>query len=244
MEGWYKNDRRRFEVERRALSEACPLMQLIFAQPRFKLNDICKLKQEHAVAHGTHCLSFPDGGNEIEYKIAIVTPADYPKRYPDLVCNDRKLPIGNLNRHIMSDGQACLGVSADIGMRWTANLTIVDFLHDFVSPFLVWQAYFDAYGHPPWGERSHGDKGIFEFYAETIGVQEESSILGFMQLLSRKNNPKGHELCPCNSGKRLRDCHRDLVHELRRRLSWKNVNRDLDFVKKLEADANTSGLHS
>ena len=242
MMPWYKKDCKRFEDERQALSEACPLMQLIVAPQNFKLNEVSRLKHEHAVAHGTHCLSLPGTTNEIEYKIALVTPVDYPKRYPELVCNDRKLAIENLDRHIMSGGQACLGVSTDLGMRWTLNSTIVDFLRDFVSPFLAWQTYFDAYGHAPWGDRSHGVKGIFEFYAETIGVQPESSILAFMQLVVRKNNPKGHEPCPCRSGKRLRDCHRDLIYELRSRLPLNDVKKDLDFILQSRKPQTTSKM--
>ncbi|MBW2108907.1 MAG: SEC-C domain-containing protein [Deltaproteobacteria bacterium] len=51
-----------------------------------------------------------------------------------------------------------------------------------------------------------------------------------MGLLARKNRPKGHEPCPCNSGRKLRDCHRNLVYKLRQRLGWRDVRRDLDTL--------------
>lgn len=81
-----------------------------------------------------------------------------------LFCNDPKLPIGVIDRHIMIDGSACLGVYADIMIRWSLEPNIVNFLENFVAPFLVWQAYYDAHQKPPsWGERSHFAKGIIEY---------------------------------------------------------------------------------
>ena len=67
-------------------------------------------------------------------------------------------------------------------------------------------------------------------YAELLGRTSDPSIVGFMKLLARKNSPKGHERCPCNSGKRLRDCHRDLLHEARERVSWQDVAQDLRLL--------------
>lgn len=77
-----------------------------------------------------------------------------------MFCNDPKLPIGNIDHHIMKDGRACLGVHAEIGMRWKDGSTVEDFMEKLVAPFLAWQAYFDVYKQPPpWGELSHFAQG-------------------------------------------------------------------------------------
>ena len=100
-----------------------------------------------------------------------------------------------------------------------------------VAPFLAWQAYFDAFHKPPsWGERPHFGKGIHEFYAELLGIPNEADIIGFMKLLARKNQPKGHELCPCNSGNRLRNCHRELIIRARQQVDWWDVQQDLQDI--------------
>ena len=189
------------------------------------------MKRECAVAHGTYTLQVPDSCRQIEYGIALVLPKNYPKAAPLMFCNDPKLPIGNIDRHIMSDGRACLGVQAEIDMRWAFGSKIVDFLEELVAPFLAWQAYFDVHQQPPpWGERSHYKQGILEFYAELLGRPVDSSVIDFMRLLARKNRPKGHEHCPCNSGERLRNCHRDLLYEIRERVAWQGVEHDLAIL--------------
>jgi len=235
MAQWYESNRRRFREEREALASACPLLRLVVVGPVFKINSVCRLKHECAVVHGVYSLQIPNSCRQIEYEIVLVLPSNYPKASPRMFCNDTKLPIDNIDRHIMSDGRACLGVQADISMRWSPSSTIVDFLESFVAPFLAWQAYYDVYHKPPpWGERSHFAQGILESYAELLGRQADSSVVSFMSLLARKNRPKGHEPCPCNSGKRLRNCHRDLVYDARQRVAWQDVAHDLAVL--LRAD--------
>lgn len=232
MGNWYENNLRLFREERTALASAFPLLQLVVVGPEFKINSNFFLKHEAAVVIGTYNLIRPELTDEIEYKLALVFPNDYPKNCPVMYCDDPKLPIGNIDRHILKDGGACLGVKCEITMRWQANRTLMRFLKDFVEPFLVWQTYYDIFQKPPeWGERSHSVPGILEFYAELLKVPIDSNLVGFMKLLARKNLPKGHELCPCNSGRQLRTCHRELVYDARLKVPWIAVEHDLDVLK-------------
>ena len=97
--------------------------------------------------------------------------------------------------------------------------------------FLVWQAYYDAHQKPPpWGERSHFAEGVIEYYAELLGINMRQSVVEFMRLLARKNRPKGHEICPCGSGERLRNCHRELLYSTREKVKWQYVAKDLQTV--------------
>jgi len=236
MGQWYEGNRKLLREERKAVASACPLLRLVVVGPGFEINSLCRLKLECAVVHGIYNLHIPDLCRQIEYGIVLVLPSNYPKAAPRMFCNDPKLPIDNINRHIMSDGRACLGVQAEISMRWSLGSTIVDFLNELVAPFLVWQAYYDTNKKPPpWGERSHFAQGILEFYAELLGRSLDSSVIGFMRLLARKNRPKGHELCPCNSGRRLRNCHRDLLYKTRERVVWQDVAYDLEVLARADS---------
>ena len=233
MTQWYENNKRRFREERKALASHCPLMRLAVVGPVFRINSVSRTKKECAVAHGTYTLQIPDSCRQINYGIVLVLSNNYPQSAPKMYCNDPKLPIGNIDRHIMKDGYACLGVQAAIGKRWIAGSTLVEFIDDLIAPFLVWQSYYDEYEKPPpWGQLSHFHDGILEYYAELLRRPLDDSIIGFMRLLARKNRPKGHELCPCNSGKRLRDCHRDLLYNIREKVSWKDAEIDLAFLER------------
>jgi hypothetical protein len=220
-------------MERDKIAQAYPMLRMMIASTGFKVNNALHLWKESVVVHGSYEIQIPDTSDSISYGIVLVLPDNYPKEPPLLFCNDPRLPIGNLDRHILTYGLACLGVHADIGMRWPPGSTLVDFLNDLVAPFLIWQAYYEEYGEtPPWGERQHFEPGILEFYKELLDETEDELVMNFIRLLARKNTPKGHEPCPCGSGEKLRNCHKKLVLETRERLQWQYVLRDLKKLIK------------
>ncbi len=229
---WFKINPKLFHKEREGLLSSCPLLRLAVVGAGFRINRVCNSKIECAVVHGTYNLPIPDSGREIEYGIVLVLPPDYPRAIPRLFCNDPKLLIDNLDRHILSDGMACLGVHAEIRMHWPPGSTIVTFLDNLVAPFLAWQVYYDAYQEPPsWGGHPHFGNGIREFYAELFNISPNPDVIELMRLLARKNPPGGHEPCPCNSGKPLRNCHKDRFFQIRERLLWEDVKNYLILLE-------------
>lgn len=230
MSRWY-NNLQLFNMERDRIAQEYPMLRMIIASAGFRINSAIQLWKESVVVHGSYELQIPDSEDSEQFGIVLVLPDNYPKSPPMLFCNDPRLPIDELDRHILTYGQACLGIGADIGMRWPAGSTTADFLKDLVAPFLIWQAYYEVFGEPPpWGERKHFGPGILQFYKELLGETEDVTLINFIRLLARKNTPKGHEWCPCGSGKRLRNCHKNLVLETRQRLQWQYVQQDLDTL--------------
>lgn len=65
----------------------------------------------------------------------------------------------------------------------------------------------------PFGELSHGGKGIFENYKDLFNVVSTEQVLRLFKILVDKSY-KGHNPCPCNSGKVLRKCHGDILREI------------------------------
>jgi len=213
------------------LASVAPLLGMFIAGPGFRLNRVLSLKKKSVVVHGTYGNNISDSTEQIEYRICILLPERYRAQIPILFCNDPKLPIGDIDRHIMPDGSACLGVYSDIMTRWSMKPDIVNFLENFVASFLVWQAYYDAHQKPPpWGERPHYADGIIEYYAELVGMKKRLLVIEVMKLLARKKRPKGHEICPCGSGERLRNCHRELLYSIREQVDWEYVAVDLQTV--------------
>ena len=235
MGTWYQDNQRLYRQEMKTLAAACPFLRFAIVGPDFKINDAVCVKAECAVAHGTYGIQIPDTDRDIEYGIVIVFPNNYPRLPPGLFCNDPKLPIDVIDRHIMKNGSACLGVRAEVNKRWRSNPTIIYFVENLVAPFLAWQAYYDAFQKPsPWGERSHFTEGVIEYYAELLGMNKSLTVVEFMKLLARKNRPKGHEVCPCGSGNRLRNCHRELLYNTREKVAWQYVVKDLQAVLRDE----------
>ena len=156
----------------------------------------------------------------ISYSALLHIPTSYPDREPVLYCDAKEIPW-KLRRHVYenSNGVACLCGRCETRVHWPKGSDLTNFVTKLVHPYFVCQFYYDAYGKwPPTGERSHGKLGILETFVDLlteIRNPSENQIKGFLRLLARKNNPKGHEKCPCGSGKNLRLCHEKLIAHLR-----------------------------
>ena len=167
---------------------------------------------------------------DVGYSVNLLIPDRYPQEIPSQRCDPKEIPW-DIDRHVYpSIGTACLCVPSEYRWHWPHGSNLADFLKDLVQPFFVGQAYYQAHGRWPVGaERSHGREGAIEAYRDILSSLEpvtSEKIQRVMQLLVRKNHPKGHEPCPCGSGKRLRHCHRDLLAELRRQIDPRHAELD------------------
>lgn len=236
MAQWYKTNQRLFREEKKALDCKHPSLTLEVLGVGTPINKYVSLQREEAIVRGVYYLQVPDTTRQYGYLIALRLEEPYPKYPPVMYCNDPKLPI-EIDRHILKNGQACLGVTAEVRLKWSSAPQIVSFLDELVAPFLAWQVFFDAHGYPPgWGQRSHGKKGILEFYADILGLEVDANIAGFINLLARKNTPGGHEICPCESGRRLRNCHRDAVHAARQHVDWNDAKSDSLLLERQDSE--------
>ena len=217
MKPWFEQNPKLLQREKEVLASAYPTLEIAVRAEGCRLNSQAVLKKAAVVAQGVYSLRTKDGTVCVDYGLKLVYPPNYPRSHPVVYCDDPKLPIGILDRHILSNGQACLGVPTDIRRRWQQTPDIISFLDTIIAPFLAWQVHYDAFGSaPPWGERAHFGRGVIQYYAELLGLPETANIIDFMRLLARKNSPKGHEPCPCGSGKNIRTCnHRNLVETAR-----------------------------
>ena len=236
MRQWFDSNPEYFQKEKDAVAIEQPGMALEKAPKGTRVTPTHSLVCERAICRGKYLLRVPDSGRGYEYSVTVITSSAYPVEMPTLCCNDPKLPAGILDRHIMSDGMVCLGIGGELKRKWRPENGLVGFFRDYVTPFLAWQVYYDEFGHaPPSGQRSHGAKGIMEFYAEDLGLTELSCVPDFMKLLAKQERPGGHLLCPCGSGKKLRDCHGGTIWRARETLKWKHVQEDLSQLEKGKA---------
>lgn len=76
--------------------------------------------------------------------------------------------------------------------------------------YLYTYRYYEEYGIYPFGERSHGIMGDLEYIKELFNVKEWGQVFDIMHFIANFSY-RGHLLCPCGSGKRLRNCHGDIL---------------------------------
>ncbi len=173
-----------------------------------------------------------DSGKELDrYSVEIVLLADYPDAVPHVWETAGKIPR-NADHHINEGGEACLFIPDEQWRIYPPGTTFLEFLNGPVRNFFLGQSIFRRTAKWPFGQRDHGAVGIRKYYGELLGTDELAVILGYLECLSRPT-AKGHWPCPCKSGKRIRECHRDQINDLRVKIpsnvaekSWARLHSD------------------
>ena len=163
------------------------------------------------VVRGTYLL-FENGaianpaGPITDFEIEIVLSARYPNREPKVFEVGGRIPRCP-DRHVNNEGDCCVTVWEN-WLVCAEDHSFAAFMNGPLNEFFLGQYWFDKTGKWPFGERTHGPKGLEEAYADALGIAHKKKDLIYHLRLLSKDWPKGHWLCPCGSGKPLRHCHR------------------------------------
>jgi hypothetical protein len=211
---WHKTYPSRAEKIRTEVQEVYPNLHF------YPLN-------ERVVVRGT--LPIIDAGTELDrYSVEIVLLADYPTALPLVWETDGKIPR-NVDHHVSESGQACLFIPDERWKIYPPGTTFLQFLNGPVRNFFLGQSVFRRTGEWPFGQRRHRSAGILEYYGELLRTDDETVILCYLECLSRPTL-KGHWPCPCKSGKRVRDCHRHQIKDLREKIPCEFAKKSLRSV--------------
>lgn len=138
-----------------------------------------------------------------EYSIKILLPGDYPEIVPKAFETAGRIPR---DFHKFLDGSLCLGEPLAVKRKFLEEPSFLGYVKNCLIPYLYSFSYKCRYGQLPFGELSHGLIGIREHYLELFHLKDVQSLSGLIAILAQENY-RGHVLCPCGSGKRLRSCH-------------------------------------
>ena len=159
-----------------------------------------------------------------QYRLLVVFPPNYPEWIPDTFMLEPDVKH-IVERHIEINGRACLCLPHEIRSYFPGEIRFEAFVDRLLTPWLIGQAYYDEHDHwPPWLTREHGKKGILQGFSDLLAIKDLNAVERYARLLVRKNPAKGHELCPCGSGRKLRNCHSDLYHRCRESLPKEAIN--------------------
>lgn len=147
------------------------------------------------------------------YQIKAGITGGFPAEEPVVFEEGGRIPR-IADRHVFPDhGNCCLGVWEEWLLK-AQDHRFETFLTGPMHDYFVSQTYYEVRGEWPFGERSHGRLGIIEAYGDILGIYpNEGTITDYLHLLSRQKI-KGHALCPCGSGRRLRLCHNEDLQRL------------------------------
>ena len=133
--------------------------------------------------------------------------------------SEEKLPnVVDVGHHIMrdyphlySDRTLCLATETDIRFRYIQGFDLVDWMGTYVENYYYSYEYYQRYGVFPFGERGHGNKGVLETYQEIFNVNSTTTAKNVLDYIVSHKKYRGHHLCPCYSGKKIRDCHKEII---------------------------------
>lgn len=114
--------------------------------------------------------------------------------------------------HRYKDGGLCLETDTFIRKHFISGFNIVDWMTDFVETYFATYEFYKRFGEYPFGEREHGEQGIFGTYCQFFNEYDMTKVKKLMKYITY-NNYRGHKLCPCGSKIKLRECHGESIKE-------------------------------
>lgn len=164
------------------------------------------------------------------FDIEIVLPDEYPYAIPTVRETGNK--INKKYPHIYRDGQLCLGIEGEIMLRCDGAINLKFLIDAYIVPYLFSYRYYERYNEYPFGERSHGGIGILESYAEYFDLENLKNTYDFLRY-AISHQYRGHLPCPCNSSKKIRNCHGDILKRINESNSIKQILiKDLGIIDK------------
>ncbi|HSA05760.1 MAG TPA: SEC-C metal-binding domain-containing protein [Candidatus Gastranaerophilales bacterium] len=178
-----------------------------------------KKKEEEGTCIIRGNLSFDavyDNKNQIQdtFSIEIEIPADYPDKLPVVKETGGRIPLSMDNHIYTSIGKFCLGANFEVQDKFKKQPTLFGFIKNLVVPFLYSFCHKQKFGEMPYGELAHGTEGIFQYYKEKFQVESDDEVIKLLGFLAFTKF-RGHHDCPCGSGKRLRNCHGDILIKMK-----------------------------
>ncbi len=142
------------------------------------------------------------------FEVEVSIPKNYPKRLPTIKETSKK--IDSSYNHVNYDNTLCLEVEKAMRTQLSPDYNLIEWIEKFVFPYFYSYCYHRDYGRYPFGERSHGAKGIIEYYKELFQVktiEEARYLISAAKHYKLGKVYKGHNICPCGNSKKVRECH-------------------------------------
>ena len=155
-----------------------------------------------------------------EYAIKISFPKDYPKQLPKAFETSGRI-TNQPENHINPSGSLCVGTPPKIREILYPNYSLTDYINKVLIGYLSQYSYKEKYGKWPYGEMSHGVRGIIDYYKEEYPQYfdtDDKVIKAFKDLSTMKTRPKGYIKCNCGCKKLVKNCkYQKLLKKIRQK---------------------------
>lgn len=196
---------------------------------------------EDNLVHLKGTLRIKDSKNVVldSFKIDIKVPHNFPQEIPEVRETGGRIPVSSDRHFDYWDGKACLCFRDAVFLYWDEESNILDFMKKLVEPFFLWQIEYEVTdGKNIDKAYAHGLDGAKEFYKEILKTDNIYVIQKFVEYLTKKK-VKGHWDCYCGSGKKLKNCHFEIVKDYKEKIRAKDAKQTLDELS-IDLKTNTN----
>ena len=142
---------------------------------------------------------------------------------------DGKIPV-TYHTYLYPEKILCLGTAVELYQIFTQKPCLSNFIDNILNPYLYRWLFIEKFGKAPWEDRSHGLKGIIEAYSSILQIPLNlTMIVEFLNLLIRQET-RSNSLCPCNSGKKVKCCHKKKLEKLLKTVPLFILRNDLKLL--------------
>lgn len=140
------------------------------------------------------------------FDIAIIVSESYPYCVPQVIEKSKLIPRDD-DWHISKDGICCLDMDNALIAMSRLGINIKDFITNKIYPYFANQLYKLEEKQYAGEEYKHYTAGLIQYYLEELKVPTENNIVVFLSMILSKADLTRNKLCPCSSGKKIKNCH-------------------------------------
>lgn len=166
---------------------------------------ICTMDETQVVLAGSILVNRSSKGFQVckEYSVKIVIPLE-SEELPYVLDAGNHIDSNYPHRYL--SGKLCLETDANIKIRFIDGFFLEAWMIEYVEPYYFSYEFFQRYGEFPFGERGHDWEGIIQTYSDYFNEPDVVKTIKLMAFISGQKY-RGHVLCPCGLGQKLRTCH-------------------------------------
>jgi hypothetical protein len=152
-------------------------------------------------------LFLPDGDS---YDV-LININSYPNTFPTVHEIGGRIPK-KMDRHIYpNSGSCCFTTRAKSQILLkTVVKSLLDFIDEILVRYLENNSYYELNNRYYTEEYSHGKLGIIEGYKDILQVDDSIKVARALIKVVKSKKFVIHQNCYCDSGKKLRKCHRGI----------------------------------
>lgn len=176
------------------------------------------------------CIQLENEKFEDYFSLEIFVPNGFPENIPTAKSTDGRIRANNYKGHVYANGQFCLELNTSIAAFLQRNPSLLAFLTKYLDTYLYGFLFYRKRKYLPFGENKHGVDGLLDYYCELFETTDIKVAYSLLFCLCMENL-KGHIQCPCQSGKRYRDCHREKINKLNASPLYERYKDDFELIK-------------